>query len=94
VKHGGINATVPRDIKLEDLTIDQASSLLAERATKNGGNGGKKAKTPRAKKAAPAPANDAGEKPAPKKKTAAAKKKSAAKRKTKPETPPRTGTDG
>jgi len=96
VKHGGINATVPRDIKLEDLTIDQAVSLLAERAAKNGGNGGKKAKAPRAKKAAaPAPANDAGEKPAPKKAaTKNAKKKTAAKRKTKTETPPRTGTDG
>ncbi|MBS0221951.1 MAG: type I DNA topoisomerase [Proteobacteria bacterium] len=88
VKHGGINATVPRDIKLEDLTLDQAIALLAERASKGGG---KKAKAPRAKKAAPVPANDADGKPAPKK---AAAKKKAAKRKTKAATTPRTGTDG
>ena len=49
----------------------------------------------RAKKAAPAPANDAGEKSA--KPKAAAKKKAAPKRKAakaKTEAPPRTGTDG
>ena len=34
VKHGGINATVPRDLKPEELTLDQAVSLLAERAAK------------------------------------------------------------
>jgi DNA topoisomerase-1 len=90
VKHGGINATVPRDIKAEDLTVDQAIALLAERAAKGGG---KKAKAPRTKKAAPAPANDAGEKPVPKK-AAAKKKKPAPKRKTKAQTSPRTGTDG
>jgi DNA topoisomerase-1 len=89
VKHDGINATVPRDIKLEELTVEQAIGLLAERAAKGGG---KKAKAPRAKKAAPVAANDAGEKPAPKK--TAAKKKAAPKRKAKAETPPRTGTDG
>lgn len=56
----------------------------------------------KAKKAAPAPANDAGEKPAKNiaaKKKAASKKKAApkakaAKAKDEPETPPRTGTDG
>ena len=37
VKHGGINATVPNDIKPEELTLDQAVSLLAERAAKGGG---------------------------------------------------------
>jgi DNA topoisomerase-1 len=94
VKHGGINATVPRDLKPEELTVDQAVSLLAERAAKGGG---KKVKAPRAKKAAPVAANDTdtGEKPA---KKAAAKKKAAPKKakvkiKTE-ETPPRTGTDG
>jgi DNA topoisomerase-1 len=96
VKHGGVNATVPNDLKPEELTIDQAVSLLAERAAKGGG---KKPKAVRAKKAAPAPANDAGDKPTAKK--AAAKKKAApkkkavkAKTKVEPETPPRTGTDG
>ena len=37
VKHGGVNATVPRDIKPEELTLDQAVALLAERAAKGGG---------------------------------------------------------
>ncbi len=37
VKHGGINATVPRDLKPEELTVEQAVSLLAERAAKGGG---------------------------------------------------------
>ncbi len=100
VKHDGINATVPTDLKPEELTIEQAVSLLAERAAKGGGKKPKKAV--RAKKAAPAPANDAGEKPAKKaaaKKKAASKKKAApkakaAKAKDEPETPPRTGTDG
>ncbi|HTE80970.1 MAG TPA: topoisomerase C-terminal repeat-containing protein, partial [Reyranella sp.] len=92
VKHAGINATVPRDLKPDELTLDQAVSLLAERAAKGGG---KKPKATRAKKAAPVPANDAGETPpgTPK----AAKKKAAPKRKAakaKAETPPRTGTDG
>ena len=90
VKHGGINATVPRDLKPEELTVDQAVSLLAERAAKGGGKKPKAAK----KKAAPAAANDAGEKPA---KKTAAKKKASPKKKAKAKTeepPPRTGTDG
>ena len=89
VKHGGINATVPRDLKPEELTVDQALALLAERAAKGGG---KKAKAPRSKKAAPVPANDAGDKQKAKKKAAA--KKKTAKAKAEEETPPRTGTDG
>jgi DNA topoisomerase I len=83
VKHGGVNATVPRDLKPEELTVEQALSLLAERASKGGG---KKPKVVKSRK--PVAANDPGEKP--KKK----KKKPAAKRKAKAETPPRTGTDG
>ncbi len=89
VKHGGINATVPRDLKPEELTVDQAAALLAERAAKGGG---KKAKAPRSKKTAPVPANDAGDKPKARKK--AAPKKKTAKAKAEEETPPRTGTDG
>src|SRR5216684_1457142 len=91
VKHAGINATVPRDLKPEELTVDQAVSLLAERAAKGGG---KKPKAVRPKKAAPIAANDAGDKPA---KKTAAKKKAAPKKKAKAKTeatPPRTGTDG
>ena len=89
VKHGGINATVPRDLKPEELTVDQALALLAERAAKGSG---KRAKAPRSKKAAPVPANDAGDKHKAKKKAAA--KKKTAKAKAEEETPPRTGTDG
>ena len=97
VKHGGVNATVPRDVKPEELTLDQAVALLAERAAKGGASkgGAKKPKAAKPKKAAPVAANDAGEKPA--KPKAAAKKKAAPKRKAakaKTEVPPRTGTDG
>jgi DNA topoisomerase-1 len=90
VKHGGINATVPNDLKPEELTVEQAVSLLAERAAKAGG---KKPKAVRAKKPPPAAANDAGD--TPKVATTAKKKKKAApKRKAKADAPPRTGTDG
>jgi len=92
VKHGGVNATVPRDLKPEELTLDQAVALLAERAAK----GPTAKKPPRARKAKAngaadpaAPANDAGAKPAKKK---AAKRKAARDKKAAP--PPRTGTDG
>src|SRR3954447_13451911 len=61
VKHGGINATVPRDLKPEELTVEQAVSLLAERAAT--GDGGKKPKAVRARKTPPAAANDAGDTP-------------------------------
>ena len=95
VKHAGINATVPRDLKPDELTLDQAVSLLAERAAKAPA---KKPKAVRAKKAAPVPANDAGDTPpgTPKaaKKKAAPKRKAAKAVKAKAETPPRTGTDG
>jgi DNA topoisomerase-1 len=94
VKHGGINATVPRDLKPEDLTVEQAVPLLAERAAKGGG---KKPKIARAKKTAPIAANDAGDNPKAAKKKAGSKKKAVkakAKATDEPETPPRTGTDG
>ena len=90
VKHGGINATVPNDLKPEELTVEQAVSLLAERAAKAGG---KKPKAVRAKKTPPAPADDAGDTPKVAK-TATKKKKAAPKRKAKADAPPRTGTDG
>ncbi|HYX02286.1 MAG TPA: topoisomerase C-terminal repeat-containing protein, partial [Reyranella sp.] len=102
VKHGGLNATVPRDLKPEELTLDQAVALLAERAAKNGSNGGGAKKPARAKKttkaksngvAVAAPANDtlANDTEA---KPKTVKKKSAPKRKAKTDSPPRTGTDG
>jgi DNA topoisomerase-1 len=87
VKHGGINATVPRDLKPEELTVEQAVALLAERAAK----GGKQAKPGRARKKPPVAANDPGETS---KAARPKKKKAAPKRKAKAETPPRTGTDG
>ena len=94
VKHGGVNATVPRDIKPDELTLDQAVALLAERAAKGGG----KKKPARARKPSPAAANDGGETAKPARKKPAAKKKAAARAKPKAkaegETPPRTGTDG
>ena len=107
VKHGGINATVPNDIKPDELTLDHAVSLLAERAAKGGGKKparAKKAAAPKAKPKAKAkaangaaevavPANDADAKPQIKPKPAA-RKKAAPKRKAKVEPPPRTGTDG
>ena len=100
VKHGGINATVPRDLKPEELTLDQAVSLLAERAAKGPGKKPARAKkAPRKAKAngvaVAAPANDTTNDKEKKPKTA--KKKSAPKRKAakaKTEPPPRTGTDG
>jgi DNA topoisomerase-1 len=93
VKHGGVNATVPRDVKPEELTLDRAVALLAERAAKGGG---KKPKAARAKKTSPAAANDAGARPKAKKaaKKKPAAKKKAAKAKDKDDAPPRTGTDG
>src|SRR5262249_7499407 len=54
VKHGGLNATVPRDLKPEELGVDQAVALLAERAAKGGGKKKPKAAA-RPKKAAPVP---------------------------------------
>ncbi len=69
VKWEKVNATLPKDIKPEDLTMEQAVELIAEKAAK----GGKK-KAPAKKKAAPK------KKPAAKK--APAKKKAAAKKTT------------
>jgi DNA topoisomerase I len=99
VKHGGVNATVPRDLKPEELTVEQAVALLAERTAKGGSK-----KPSRTRKTAPVPANDAGEKPkarraATKKAPAkgkAAKAKAAKPKAAKPkaDVPRRTGTDG
>jgi DNA topoisomerase-1 len=64
VKHGKINATVPKDRDLEALTLDEAVVLIAERAAKKG-------KKPAAKKkAAPKKKAAAKKNPAVKKKTA------------------------
>ncbi|MEO0383972.1 MAG: type I DNA topoisomerase [Pseudomonadota bacterium] len=63
VKHGKINATIPKDTKPEDVTMDQAIELIAARAAKAG-------KKPAAKKKAPAKKKAATKKPAAKKKAA------------------------
>jgi len=74
VKHGKINATVPKGVSPEDVTLQQALDLIAAKAAK-----GPKKKAPAKKKAA------AKKKPA--KKKAAAKKKAPAKKKPADEAP-------
>jgi DNA topoisomerase-1 len=72
VNQGKINATLPKGVKPEDVTLEQALELLAERAARTGGRKPKAA----AKKA---PAKKAAAKKAPAKKPAA--KKAATKKK-------------
>ena len=69
IKHGATNANVPRGTDPQDVTLEQAVLLLAERAAKP--SGGKK-KPARAAKAKAAPKTAA--RKAPVKKKAAAKK--------------------
>ena len=67
VKHGKVNATLPRDIKPETVTMEQAVELIAAKASKPG-----KAKPAKAKSAAKKkPAAKAAKKAAPTKKTKA-----------------------
>jgi DNA topoisomerase-1 len=67
VNQGKINATLPKSTKPEDVTLEQALELLAERATKTGG------KKPARKAAKKAPAKKATAKKAAAKKPAAKK---------------------
>jgi DNA topoisomerase-1 len=71
IKHEDVNANVPRGKDPQEVTLDEAVALLAERAGKGGGK-------PKKPVRRAAPKTEAAEKPAPKK-TAAAKKKPAAK---------------
>ncbi|TJZ90749.1 type I DNA topoisomerase [Paracoccus gahaiensis] len=73
VKWAKVNATLPRDVTPEDLTVDQALELIAAKAAKSPG---KSAKKPAAKKPAAAAKKPATKKAAPK----AATKKPAAKK--------------
>ncbi len=98
VKHGKINATVPKEIEPTELTLERAVELIAARAAKAGGKTG--AKASKARKAKPTKptndaANDTGGDDKPKKKAAAGKsaaksakkpsaKKTASKKKTEP----------
>jgi DNA topoisomerase-1 len=68
IKHEDVNANVPRGTDPQELTLEQAVALLAERAAKGGGK-----KPARAKKAAPKAAAEGAKKPAAKKKAAAKK---------------------
>jgi len=77
IKHGATNANVPRGTDPQDVTLEQAVALLAERAAKGGGGKKKSARTAKAKAAPKAAAASA---KAPVKKTPA-KKKPAAKKK-------------
>jgi DNA topoisomerase-1 len=83
VTDGTTNATLPKDKKPEDLTLEEAITLITERALKAPAKGKKKApakKKPPAKKAAPKAEGDAGPaKKAPARK-AATKKKAAPKK--------------
>ncbi len=69
IKHGKINATLPKDADIASFTLEQALPLLAARAAAPSKKGfGKKAAKPAAKKA------ETKEKPAAKEKKASAKK--------------------
>src|SRR5690606_32463180 len=48
VKHGGINATLPKGLSLEEIALDKAVELLRAQAEKKGANG-KAGKKPAAK---------------------------------------------
>jgi DNA topoisomerase-1 len=74
VKHGKTNATLPKEMAPESVTLEQAIELIAAKATK-----GPAKKKAAAKKKAPAKKTAAAKKKAPAKKTAA-KKKPAAKK--------------
>jgi len=79
VNQGKINATLPKSVKPEDVTLEQALELIAERAAKGGG------RKPARKAAAKAPAKKAAAKKAPAKK-ATTKKPAAKKTAKKPST--------
>lgn len=54
LKHGKLNATLPKDVDADTLTIEQAVDILAKRAEKAGGRGGKKPTAPKTTKEKPA----------------------------------------
>ncbi|MEC9344609.1 MAG: type I DNA topoisomerase [Pseudomonadota bacterium] len=75
VKHGAINATIPKDVAPESLSMEEAVRLIAERAARTGTKPAKGKAKPKAKAAsdAPAAAKKAPAKKAPAKKPAAKK---------------------
>ena len=54
IKVGKVNISLPDDVKPEDLTVDQAVKLIAEKAELKAAKGGKTAKEPKAAKVAKA----------------------------------------
>jgi DNA topoisomerase I len=60
VKHGKLNATLPKSQAPDQITLDQAVALLAERLAKTGGTPQGSTSTPRGRKKA-APASEGGE---------------------------------
>jgi DNA topoisomerase-1 len=82
-QHGNKVATLPRDLMMDDIVLEQAVALLAEKGKLLKPKGGKKAPAKKAVKAATATAKPVAKKPAAKKvakKPAAKKKPVAAKR--------------
>ncbi len=82
VSHNKINATLPKGKEPESITLEEAVTLLAEKAAK-GGKAKKPAKAKAAKKTADAPKKAAAKKPAVTKKPATAAKTKAAAKKSK-----------
>jgi DNA topoisomerase I len=74
VNQGKVNATLPKALKPEDVTLEQALELIAERRARSGG--GKKA-TARATPAKKTAAKKAAKKPVAKKTAGKAAKKKA-----------------
>jgi DNA topoisomerase-1 len=64
VKHGKTNATLPRDLEMDDITLEQALALIAAKIAKTGAKAAKP-------KAEPKPKAKAKAKPKAKKKAAA-----------------------
>jgi DNA topoisomerase-1 len=77
VSHGGVNATLPRDVAPETVSIDQAVALLDARAERSGG------RTSSSRRKRPA-RTEAPSKPAPARKAADTPKKRAAASRSKP----------
>ncbi len=84
VRHGKINATLPKDVSPDEITLEQALELIAAKAAKgDSGKPARKAAKPRAAAKTPkAAAKPAAKKTAAAKKPAATKKPAAAKKKT------------
>ena len=77
VKHGDVNATIPKSADPATLSLDDAVAIIAERVAKGGLKPAKKSKAPAKKAAVKAPAKASAKKKAPAKTKAPAKSKAA-----------------